>query len=109
MTHLDVEYESGSAGAEAAAVAKFSDDRWELNVRAPASEFLTLRDIRTFAWDRRNVARVGSCAGASVFWCSDGQTATIMVGQDDESWDVAVLVPVEVVDDLVRQMERRSL
>ena len=85
--------------------AKLSDDCWELNVRASASEFLTLRDIRTMDWDSRRVANVGTSAGANVFWCSDGEAVTIMIGQDDETWDLALSVPVGLVDDLVRQVK----
>lgn len=85
--------------------AKFSDDRWELNIRARASEFLTLRDIRALDWNAREVAKVGTAAGAAVFWCSDGETATIMIGHDAETWDLAISVPVGIVDDLVREVE----
>jgi hypothetical protein len=45
---------------------------------------------------------VGRSAGASVFWSSDGEVATILVGQDDETWDIAVSVPVTLVEDLVQ-------
>jgi hypothetical protein len=88
--------------------ATFTDDRWELNVRARASEFLTLRAIRSRVWDSRQVAKVGTSAGAGVFWCSHGEVATIMVGRDDETWDLAISVPVGVVDDLARSVEGRS-
>lgn len=107
MISVDVEAVHDESGEEAL-LAKFSDDGWELNVRAPAPEFLTLRDIRMFDWDTRRVAKVGTCAGASAFWCSDGKTATILVGHDDETWDVAVTVPVEVIDDLVRQVDPQT-
>jgi hypothetical protein len=85
--------------------ANFIDDRWELNVRARASEFLNLRDMRAMDWNSRRVAKVGTSAGADVFWCSDGQAATIMIGDDDETWGLAVSVPLGIVDDLVRQVE----
>lgn len=85
--------------------AKFTDDGWEVNVRARASEFLTLRDIRAMEWNSRRVAKVGTSAGAGVFWCSDGEAATIMIGHDDETWDLAISVPLGLVDDLVRQVE----
>ena len=85
--------------------AKITDDRWELNVRARASEFLTLRDIRAMDWNSRRVAKVGTSAGAGVFWCADGDGATIMIGHDEETWDLAISVPLRLVDDLVRQVE----
>ncbi|MEV0291875.1 hypothetical protein AB0H36_47825 [Kribbella sp. NPDC050820] len=34
-----------------------------------------------------------------------GKAATIMIGHDDETWDLAISVPLGLVDDLVRQVE----
>ena len=104
MTEVVVEIEPDASG-DALVLAKFSNDGWEVNVRAPASELLALRDVRTFDWDTRRAVKIGVCAGASAFWCSDGRTATILVGHDDEAWDIAVSVSVEVIDNLVRQIE----
>jgi hypothetical protein len=44
-----------------------------------------LRDIRAMEWNSRRVAKVGASAGAGVFWCSDGEAATIVIGHDDET------------------------
>ena len=107
MISVDVEMTYEDSGEESV-MAKFSDDSWEVNVRARASEFLILQDIRTFDWNERRAAQVGRCAGADAFWCSDGRAVTIMLGHDDETWDVAVSVPVEVIDDFVRQVLPRT-
>lgn len=104
MPQVDVDIARAESGQDVV-TAKLTDDRWELNVRARAPEFLTLRDIRALDWNARKVAKVGTSAGAAVFWCSDGETATIMIGHDDETWDLAISVPVGIVDDLVRQVE----
>lgn len=105
MLQVDVDIALDESGQDLVN-AKFADDQWELNVRARASEFLTLRDIRAMEWNSRRVAQVGTSAGAGVFWCSAGETATIMIGHDDETWDLAISVPLGIVDDLVRQVER---
>ena len=104
MPQVDVDIALDESGHDLVN-AKFTDDGWELNVRARASEFLTLRDIRAMDWNSRRVAKVGTSAGAGVFWCSDGEAATIMIGHDDETWDLAISVPLGLVDDLVRQVE----
>jgi hypothetical protein len=101
---LSVDIERDESGNEIVC-AKFSDNDWELNVRALRSRFSALRSIRTQDWNSRSVVAVGVSAGADVFWSSDGAIATIMVGQDDETWDVAVTVPVDLVDDLVRRVD----
>ena len=56
-------------------------------------------------WDSRTTTQVGECAGTLVFWSSDGRSATIMVGHDDETWDMAFFVPVQLIEDLVRQVQ----
>lgn len=104
MPDLDVDVALDESGEELVS-AKFSDHGWELNVTAAASEFLTLRGIRTMDWESRRTRAVGVSAGARVFWTSDARTATIMVGSDDETWDLAVAVPVELVEELVRRVE----
>ena len=101
MTDLSVDIERDDSG-EDFVCAKFSGDQWELNVKARPSEFSRLQGIRGFDWNSRAVAAVGRSAGASVFWSSDGEVATILVGQDDETWDIAVSVPVTLVEDLVQ-------
>ena len=104
MPHVDVDIGLDDSG-HVLVSAKLSDDRWELNVRARASEFLTLRDIGTTDWNSRRVVKVGTSAGANVFWCSDGDAVTIMIGHDDETWDLALSVPVGLVNNLVRQVK----
>src|SRR5690242_12532940 len=86
--------------------AKVADHDWEINVRAEASAFLALGDIRKADWNARRSIQAGRSAGADVFWSSDGDGVTIMIGVDDESWDLAVTVPVGVVDELVTQVAR---
>ena len=103
VPQVEVETDSDDSG-HGLVSAKITDDRWELNVRAQVPDFLSLSDIRSMDWNSRRVASVGTCLGAAVFWSSDGDTATIMVGHDDETWDLAVSIAVEVVDDLVRQV-----
>jgi len=83
------------------ACAKISSGEWEVNVRATPPEFASLDSIRGATWASRNSIAVGRCAGALVFWSCDGPTASILIGSDDETWDVAFSVPVDVVDRIV--------
>jgi hypothetical protein len=83
------------------ACAKISSGDWEVNVRATPHEFATLDAIRSASWASRTSIAVGASAGASVFWSCDGSTASILIGSDDETWDVALAVPVDVVDRIV--------
>ena len=92
--------------AEESLVAKISADEWEVNVRASDEELLRLRDIRTADWNERRSIRAGQSADAAVFWAHRDATVTLMLGHYDQTWDVAVVVPVSIVDEIVRQAER---
>jgi hypothetical protein len=40
---------------------------------------------------------VGTAAGADVFWSARDGVVSVLVGHDDETWDIAFVVPVAVV------------
>ena len=99
MTDVVVELEVNEAG-ETIACAKISTSEWELNIRAPVSDFARLDRIRTADWHARASLAVGESAGAQVFWAAKGDSASILVGRDDETWDFSVTVPLAVVDEV---------
>jgi hypothetical protein len=82
------------------ALVKLQAETWELNIWAPVGDLVRLRAIREADWDSRDSLAIGTCADARVFWAvSEGQ-ATILVGRDDETWDIGVTVPLETVDEI---------
>ena len=47
-------------------------------------------------------------AGIRVYWSAGkGDHANLMIGEDDENWDVSVAVPYTVIDQVVQEL--RSL
>jgi len=77
-------------------------ETWEVHVWAPLADLSRLSKIRTATWDERRSLQVGTCGGSPVFWAvADGGQATILIGQDDETWDVALMIPLTVVDRIV--------
>jgi hypothetical protein len=72
-----------------------------LNLSASLDDLLKLRAIRTAHWDDRRSIRAGRSAGSNVFWCCAGENVTVMIGEDDETWDVAVDIPISVVDEII--------
>ena len=62
-----------------------------------------LSGIRSADWNERRSIRAGESAGSPVFWASDGDDATLMIGDDDETWDVAITLPVAVVEDIANR------
>ncbi|MGK5551705.1 hypothetical protein ACSNOI_08825 [Actinomadura kijaniata] len=76
-------------------------DAWELHIWAPLADLARLSGIRAANWDERTSLNVGTCAGAPVFWsASEAETATILIGADDEAWDLALTVPLATVDEI---------
>jgi len=97
MIDLDVDSE-----LDGSLCAKFSSDTWEVNVRASVQDFLALAGIRAADWGARSSLPLGTCAGSPVFWSHEAGIVSLLIGHDDETWDVALTIPVSLVDDLVR-------
>jgi hypothetical protein len=79
---------------------KLVTDECEVNVRLSAADIRAL--VGSAHWHERGTMRAGVSAGAPVFWASDGKQARLLIGNDDETRDVAVTVPFRVVDEVVR-------
>lgn len=88
--------------------ASFATETWEFNVRATAAEFAGLDQIRNTDWPSRQTLRIGTSAGSAVFWSSGDGTATILLGHDDETWDIAIAVPLTFVDQLLEGVKSRQ-
>lgn len=80
---------------------KFQGETWELNIRATIDELWRLAGIEETDWDRRRTLRVGTCAGAPVWWHERDGAVHILVGGDDEAWDLGVAVPLAAVRELL--------
>ncbi|GAA0575404.1 hypothetical protein [Actinomadura livida] len=74
-------------------------ESWEIHVWAPLKDLSRLSEIREATWPNRRSLQAGICAGTPVFWSltTDDQ-ATLLIGQDDETWDAALLIPLTTVD-----------
>ncbi|MEV6158313.1 hypothetical protein AB0L53_49060 [Nonomuraea sp. NPDC052129] len=91
---------------DSGAVVKLQTEAWELNIWAPLADLMRLRGIKEADWDARRSLPIGICADAHVFWVANEEQATILIGQDDETWDIAVTVPLETVDQIARLAEK---
>jgi hypothetical protein len=67
---------------------------------ASAGDLVTLRSIRRADWIARRDLHVGTVFGVAVHWAFRGGAVTVLVGHDDEMWQIAVSLPVEAVDRL---------
>jgi hypothetical protein len=93
---------------DAGFLVKLQTDDWEVNVHTSPEELLALSDIRSAHWGERGSIQAGKSAGAQVFWAAgEGDAANLMIGHDDETWDIGVSVPYSVIDQIVAEL--RSL
>lgn len=83
-------------------------DAWELNIRASPADFAKLQGIQHTARAGRSLA-VGRCAGAPAWWNERDGQVTILVGHDDVTWDVAVIVPLAAIDAIAQAVEHELL
>jgi hypothetical protein len=101
MVDVTIEAETPAPGEPRMMLVKLQSSAWELNFRATREELLSLEEIRDAVWADRRSLHVGICAGVPVHWSVSGDTATVMVGHDDETWDIAIEVPTASIDEIV--------
>jgi hypothetical protein len=100
---VDVSVEAMADGNRAI---KLSDQAWELNIVAPLAELRKLRAVEDTDWVQRRTLKVGTCLDAPVWWSEADGRVSILVGADDEVWDVAVAVPVSAVHEILALSEQ---
>jgi hypothetical protein len=101
MVDVSVEAMAGGDG-----LIKLSDQAWELNVIAPLAELRKLRDIENTDWAQRRTLKVGTCLDAPVWWNEADGHVCILVGADDEVWQVAITVPASAVREIIALAEK---
>jgi hypothetical protein len=69
-----------------------SSDAWELNIRVSAADFAKLQDIHHTTRPGLSLG-MGRCTDTPVWWNEQDGQIHILIGHDDVTWDVAVMVP----------------
>ncbi len=72
---------------------KISCDQWELNVYLTETDLTALKSARPGPWADRKSVKAGTTARAPVFWSMEDGKLTLLIGDDDETWDVAFTLP----------------
>jgi len=83
---------------------KLQDETWELNMWATTDELWKLARIEKTDWVQRRMLKVGTCANAPVWWNELDGTVNILVGNDDEAWDMGVTIPLGTVHELLAEL-----
>jgi len=109
---VDVSLDEASSPGEPIVVCVIlQTPEWELHVYATPEELVELRSIRDADWDERRSLHIGKCLGVPVHWSVVAATkgvATILIGPDDETWEIAITVPITTVDTIVAEVAARS-
>ncbi len=51
-------------------------------------------------WADRQSLRLGRCHESGVFWSAEGEGLSILIGHDDESWSVCLMLPFTVLEEI---------
>lgn len=85
---------------------KLSGPECELNLMVSESELDALRSVSEARWLSRQSVAAGKCLGSPAFWsCQDGRLS-VLVGPDDEAWQVAYSAPEALVAQLSQEIAR---
>ena len=83
---------------------KIQGETWELNIWATTDELRKLAGIEKTDWAQRRTLKAGTCANAPVWWNERDGTVYILVGNDDEAWDICVTIPLATVHQLLSEV-----
>jgi hypothetical protein len=82
---------------------------FEINVRVAARDASRFSSVLATQWES-GALRIGECAGAPVFWCAgvDRDSVSVLVGHDDQTWDVGLELPPATVGEIIDCIGRAS-
>ena len=106
MIEADVTVEDRDEDGTPSYAVKISSPLIELNVAIPRSDIQSLRRALSTEWSSGALC-LGTCAGVPVFWCAAEQgMISVLVGYDDQTWDVCLTLPAEVIDMILNGLPR---
>jgi hypothetical protein len=80
----------------------------EVNIWVKPEEMDLFSQVQAASWDDRRSIRIGSCFDAPVYWCSDSGTVSILIGHDDETWDVCFTLPQSIIHDIEAELRNKK-
>lgn len=78
---------------------KIASDELELNLSLATHEAeYMINNIHEAIWEQRKAIKAGLCLGMPVFWCCHpDQYVLLLIGEDDETWEIALRLPLEII------------
>ena len=88
---------------------KLQAQNWELNVLMTEPELALIYSVQIANWNERSSVKIGQSAGNPAFWSCENGSLSILIGQDDESWDFGVTMPATIINDIIAEIKNYSL
>jgi hypothetical protein len=81
---------------------------FEVNIWVPCADISKFDRVLSTTWDAKSL-QIGESAGAPVHWSKDNEGwVSILIGHDDETWDIGLFVPVTTISDIIRELQQAS-
>jgi hypothetical protein len=81
-------------------VLRISRPGYYLVIQMPINELIALRGVQAASWNERGTISAGKAFGKPVHWCQssvDPGAVSVLVGADDETWELALEFPADVL------------
>lgn len=85
---------------------KISSHIWEINIDLKEQELDLLTKVKNARWDERDSIIIGKCLNSPVFWSCQERKVSILIGHDDECWDICVSIEKKYLKDLESEIEK---
>ena len=103
MAHFDVTAEKAFDGNGSDAVLlKFNSTIVEVNIYIPVSDIILILE---FCSGKIMSFKSGKSANSSVFWNRDESSGSILIGDDDITWDIGLTLDDETANDIIAEIE----
>jgi len=89
---------------EAVVLLKVTTNDLEVNMWLRADEVPTVRRVASTSW-LDGALKIGQSANALVYWSVDDDTLTLLVGHDDQTWDIAVSLPASALPAIISEIK----
>ena len=79
---------------------KIQSSKRELNLYVTPTELLSVPEVRAARWNDRSSHRLGAVGKMPAWWCVDGDEMDVLIGEDDETWEIVLRMPTSVLDQI---------
>ena len=96
-TQITVDFDAGDDALT------LTSDVFVLRIAVSAQQLSRIDRALSADWSQRETVAVGTTSLGQVYWCAGetSGTAMVLVGQDDETWELALVIPATTVAAIV--------